>query len=61
MGKIYNQVMEGPSCKCLTCGEKSSVKLPIDITLFTDFLNAFIKLHTAKGCNKTKVKENGNL
>ena len=45
------------SMKCITCGEVSNLTsgFPVALKDFTSNLDAFVKLHTVKGCNKTRT------
>jgi hypothetical protein len=43
--------------KCIFCGEESniSLKFPCSLLEFNKQLQQFTKMHTVKGCNKTKL------
>lgn len=66
--KICNQVMmkntelpdnnirqQHAGTKCLACSEFTTLKMPMPIEQMSKWLEMFVKLHTIKGCNKTKV------
>lgn len=57
--KICNQVMstKSPTMLCEACKEESFINqnFPYPLEQFVKGLEAFMDLHTAKGCNKYKI------